>query len=157
MSVEKLPISFPFIRSLSPVFSIVSRSSTLDPSSLRIRTAFPLAVSATADSPADVGTDPDGVRRVGVPDAMPDWLPPAVTGLAPGQTSEVRRVGAGFSVAHLEQVRPAGPQPFEEVQPAIKDALLQFKRAAARAAYIDELKASARIEYLPAARELMPR
>jgi parvulin-like peptidyl-prolyl isomerase len=109
------------------------------------------------DLSADAGADPGGVQRVGVPKSLPDWLPPAVDGLKPGQTSEVRRLQAGYSVARLEEIRPPGPQPFEEVQPAIKDALLQSKRAVARAAYVDGLRAKARIEYLPAGRELMPR
>lgn len=106
-------------------------------------------------SSADAGAEPGDPLRIGVPDTMPDWLPPAVRGLEPGATSEVRRLSAGYSIGRLLEVRPTGPQPFGEVQPAIKEGLMQFKRAAAQAEYLDELRADARIEYYPAARELM--
>ena len=104
---------------------------------------------------ADAATYPGGLRSVALPDSMPDWLPPAVRGLAPGETSEVRRLAGGFSIARLEEVRPAGPQPFDEAYSAIKAALLVQKRLAARAEYVERLMRGARIEYHPAGTKLM--
>jgi len=97
---------------------------------------------------------PGGLHKVQVPDGPAEWMPPAVEGLAAGQASEVRRVGGGFCIARLEEVRPPRTARFEEVQGAIKTKLLTRKHAAAQAEYLDEVKGKARIEYLPAAVQL---
>jgi hypothetical protein len=95
-----------------------------------------------------------GLHEVQVPEGLGEWLPPAVQGLAVGQVSEVRRVGGGFCIARLEQVRPPRTAPFEEVQGTIKARLFSRKHAAAQAEYLDEVKGKARIEYCAAAVQL---
>ena len=103
---------------------------------------------------ADSEMYPGGWREVRVPDYLPDWLPPTVVGLEPGQLSGVRRLAGGFSVARLEEVKPARVLPFEEAQPRITEDILQRERAAARAEYVGKLKEEAGIEYLPPAAAL---
>lgn len=103
---------------------------------------------------ADSDKYPGGLREVKVPDALPDWLPPAVEGLEPGRVSEVRRLAGGFSIAKLEEVAPAHLMPFEQAQESIKTALLDRKRAAAQAEYVNGLREEAHIEYLPAAGQI---
>jgi parvulin-like peptidyl-prolyl isomerase len=100
---------------------------------------------------ADRGDWPGGLHRVLIPEEAGDWLPPVVAGLEPGQTSDVRPVAGGLAVARLEQVIPAGPLTFEQVQGTIKDGLLRRKRNAALAECIRRLKREGAVEYLPAA------
>jgi len=103
---------------------------------------------------ADADRHPGGLHIVEVPDELPDWLPPAVAGLEPGQLSPVRRLSGGYSIARLEKLTPAHVMSFEEAQESIKAELLQRSQEAARARYIERLRQEARIEYLPAARSL---
>jgi parvulin-like peptidyl-prolyl isomerase len=95
-----------------------------------------------------------GLHEVAVPEELPDWLPPAVEGLEPGETSEVRQVAGGLAIVRLEEVRPPAVAPFEQVQQSIKARLLDRRRAAALADYVERAKARARIEYYPAAHRM---
>lgn len=95
-----------------------------------------------------------GLHVVGVPDEASDWLPPAVEGLKADQVSEVRRVGAGFSIVKLEEVRPPRVAPFEEAQGMIKAKLLERRRVAAHAEYVAKVTRQARIECYQAAVDL---
>ncbi len=89
-----------------------------------------------------------GLHTVQVPESEPDWLPPAVERLEVGQTSDVREIAGGFSIARLEEVRPAGVRPFDEVQADISAKLLAEKRARARRNLVDDLRRKGQIEYV---------
>ncbi|MHC5035292.1 MAG: peptidylprolyl isomerase [Planctomycetota bacterium] len=103
---------------------------------------------------ADCEEHAGGLHEVAIPEDCADWMPPAVEGLTPGQVSDVRTVAGGFAIVKLEEVRPPRVPPFEEVQGAIKAALIERKRAEAQAEFIEELKQKAQIEYYPAGRRL---
>jgi len=68
--------------------------------------------------------------------------------------SEVRELAGGFSIAKLEEIRPARLLEFHEVQSQIRETLLNQARAAALDAYVQQLRKKAQIEYLPAAAAL---
>jgi len=118
-----------------------------------IRNGLDFAEAADRYS-ADRDEHPGGLREVVVPDDLPDWMPPAVEGLEPGQVSDVRAVASGFSIAMLEEVSPARQLTFQEAQAHIKATLTREKRVAARDKYLERLQEEAHIEYLPPAREL---
>jgi parvulin-like peptidyl-prolyl isomerase len=118
----------------------------------QIRAGEDFAKAADAHS-ADGADYPGGLRTVAVPDDRPDWLPPAVQGLEPGQVSEVRRAEGGFSIARLERVVPTGTKTFAEVQGDIQTKLLAEKRRAALDDCLDRLRREAKIEPYPAAAE----
>ncbi|MHC4593208.1 MAG: peptidylprolyl isomerase [Planctomycetota bacterium] len=103
---------------------------------------------------ADCEEHAGGLHEVPIPEDCAGWTPPAVQGLAPGQVSDVRTVAGGFAIVKLEEVRPPRVPPFEEVQGVIKATLIERKRADAQAAFIEELKQKAQIEYYPAGRRL---
>lgn len=102
---------------------------------------------------ADARSYPGGLHEVAVPEEAGEWTPPAVTGLAPGETSDVRPVAGGYAIARLEVVEPARQAAFEEVQAQVRAALLEQRRAEAEAAFLAEVKRTARVDYFPAARQ----
>ncbi len=119
----------------------------------RIRNGLDFAEAADRYS-ADCEEHPGGLHEVTVPEDLPDWVPPAVEGLKPGEVSDVRVVSGGLSLAVLEEVVPARQLTFEEAQADIKARLLTEKRTAAREEYLERLQKEAHIEYLPPAKAL---
>jgi parvulin-like peptidyl-prolyl isomerase len=103
---------------------------------------------------ADAETYPGGLHTVTVPEGMPDWLPPAVEGLKPGQISSVRRSTAGYTIVQLVSITAAGVVDFQAVQGEIRQTLLEEKRREARADYVERLGAKADIQYLEPARQM---
>ena len=103
---------------------------------------------------ADRDKYPDGLHQVELPEGNADWRPPVLEGVAAGQLSGVRQVGDSLAIAKFEGILEPRLLSFAEVQGAIRDELLQRKRSAAQAAYIEDLKRKARIEYLAGAEEL---
>ena len=99
---------------------------------------------------ADRDKYPGGLHEVNVPAQQPDWRPPALSGLAEGETSGVQRGSGGwFTITRFVRVEPPRVQPFKEVQGGIRAKLLKEKKMRARQAYLDGLKEKAIIEYLP--------
>ena len=103
---------------------------------------------------ADKDKYPSGLHQVELAEDRADWRPAAVAGLEAGQTSEVRKVGDSLCIARLEQVMEPRTLAFTEVQDVLRDGLLARKRADAQAAYVEDLKRKARIQYLAGAEEL---
>jgi hypothetical protein len=118
-----------------------------------VRTGADFAEMADRHS-ADRASYPGGLHEVLVPDDQPDWRPAAVQGLEPGSAAEVRRVAGGVAVVSLEAVQPARMLTFEEAQPLIREELLQVRRAAARAAYVELLRSETVVRYEPAGAEI---
>ncbi len=118
-----------------------------------VRSGADLAEMADRHS-ADRASYPGGLHEVLIPDDQPDWRPAAVQGLEPGSDAEVRRVAGGVAVVSLEAVRPARTLTFEEAQPLIREELLHARSAAARAAYVEQLRSEAAIRYEPAGAEI---
>jgi len=103
---------------------------------------------------ADREKYPGGLHKVTVPEDEPDWRPPAVVGLKEGELSGVRTLAGCLAIVRLEKVEPPIILSFDEVQGRIKDFLLAEARQGALARYVERLRSTARIEYLPAADEL---
>jgi parvulin-like peptidyl-prolyl isomerase len=102
---------------------------------------------------ADRDAYPGGLHAVEVPEGNADWRPPVLAGLAAGQISDVQQVGDSFAIAKFESVQEPRQLSFEEVQDRLSQQLLERKRTAAQAAYVEDLKRKARIQYLPGAQE----
>ncbi len=103
---------------------------------------------------ADADRYPAGFHDVALPESRPDWRPPAVRGLEPGQVSGVRRVAGGFAIVKLLGVRQQRVRPFAEVQDEIRARLVRRKRASARRRLLERLREDSLIEYYPAAEAL---
>ena len=103
---------------------------------------------------ADSDKYPGGLHQAPLTEDHADWRPAAVEGLAVGQLSPVRKVGDSLCIARLERVEAPRVLTFAEVQDPIRDAMLERKRSDAQAAYIEDLKRKARIQYLAGAQEL---
>jgi parvulin-like peptidyl-prolyl isomerase len=91
---------------------------------------------------------------VAVPAGDASWRPPVLAGLKVGQTSDVQQTGGSYSIVKFEGIEEPRQLSFEEVQTQLSQKLLESKRAAAQAAYVDGLKRKARIDYLAGAKEL---
>ncbi|KPK59854.1 MAG: hypothetical protein AMK73_08410 [Planctomycetes bacterium SM23_32] len=116
----------------------------------RVKQGADFAKLADAHS-ADRDRHPGGLHEVRVPHELGDWLPAAVEGLEPGETSAVRRVAGGLAIVRFEEVRPPQVAPFDRVQQGIKALLLRKRQAAELAQFFQEAKQQAQIEYSPAA------
>ncbi len=103
---------------------------------------------------ADREKYPGGLHQVELPEGNADWRPPILEGLSAGQVSGVQQVGESLAIAKFEGILEPRLLSFGEVQGAISDELLQRKRADAQAAYVEDLKRKARVEYLAGAEEL---
>ncbi len=64
----------------------------------------------------------------------------ALANLAPRQMSPLLEVPEGFYIVRLEEVRPPGPAPFEEVQRQIADALFQAKYEREMEVFLSDLR-----------------
>ena len=103
---------------------------------------------------ADSATYPDGLHQVELPKDAPDWRPPVLQGLKAGEVSDVQPVGDSFAIARLEGILEPRTLTFDEVQDALSKELLDRKRTDAQAAFVEDLKRKARVEYLAGAEEL---
>jgi hypothetical protein len=103
---------------------------------------------------ADSAKFPGGLHQVELPKDHVDWRPDVLQGLPAGQLSDVRKVGDAFCIARLERIEEPRTLAFADVEEAIRNALLEQKRADAQAAYVAELRRKARIQYLAGAEEL---
>jgi len=99
----------------------------------------------------DAESYPGGLHQVVIPEEHPEWRPPAVEGLDPGETSGVRRVPGGMAIVRLESVEPARNLSFEEAQRQVRERLLAEKRHEARERYLQELREQGAVDYIPAA------
>src|SRR5262249_46833159 len=66
--------------------------------------------------------------------------------LQPGHLSEIFRSPFGFHIVKLQERRPAGPQPLEEVREQIEQTLISEKRQRVLEQYLDKLRAQAKVE-----------
>ena len=96
-----------------------------------------------------------GLHRVEAPKNKPEWMPPAVDGLKPGEISEVHKTQAGCSIARLEKIIPARVAPYEEAQDSIRKRLLENRQRTAREKLIKELRENAQVKVLPEGREIL--
>ncbi len=96
-----------------------------------------------------------GLKRVEVPDNKPNWMPPVVQGLKPGELSTVQKTDSGYSIARLEKILPAGPKPYKEVQNQIQKRLRKNRRRQVRKKLLKRLRQDANVEILPAGKELI--
>lgn len=103
---------------------------------------------------ADAEKFPGGRHEVRLLATRPNWRPPAVEGLKPGQLSDVREIAGCLLIVRLDEIRPREHLPFARVQDEIEATLTQSAREQAMAAHLRKLRRSARLQYLPAAREL---
>ncbi len=69
-----------------------------------------------------------------------------VEGLTQGETSHIFRAQGVRLMVHLEHRSPARPLPLEQVSSSIRDELQQQQLGLARQAYLDQLRAHARID-----------
>ncbi|MFW6044254.1 MAG: peptidyl-prolyl cis-trans isomerase [Planctomycetota bacterium] len=98
-----------------------------------------------------------GLRETEVPSDSPDWMPPLVEDMEPGEVSGVLEKSEGYTIVKLEEVRAAGPAPLKEVQDKIRDKLLSEKREKFQTQLLKRLRDEADIEYLPEGEELLNR
>ncbi len=103
---------------------------------------------------ADSATYHGGLHQVELPKDAPDWRPPVLKGLKPGEVSGVQQVGGSFAIAKFEGILEPRTLTFAEVQEALSKELLQRKRSDAETAFVEDLKRKARVEYLAGAEEL---
>jgi len=103
---------------------------------------------------ADRDRYPGGLHRVELPEDQADWRPAVLEGLEPGQTSDVRELAGSLSIVRFEQIVEPRTLTFAEAQSSIRTRLLEQKRADAQAAFVEDLKSRARIEYLEGAARL---
>lgn len=83
------------------------------------------------------------VRGTGLP-----ALERVLFSLQPGQTSDIVETRLGFHLVRVLERQPEGPIPFEEAKEAIRARLAARARDARLRAYVDGLRAGARIERL---------
>jgi len=69
----------------------------------------------------------EGLQVVEVPSDNPDWRPPIIQDLQPGDISEVIERGETFAVAKFEEILPERIKEFREVQEPIRRKLADEK------------------------------
>ncbi len=96
----------------------------------------------------------DGLRVVEVPGDAPDWMPPLVRGLEPGEISELKERGNGYVISKLENVVSGHIRGFAEVQDKILRRLEEKKMAKMQEKLLEKVRKDAEVEFTEAGREL---
>jgi hypothetical protein len=97
---------------------------------------------------------PGGLREVPIPADRPGYRPKALENLEVGVLSDVRDMGDSLVIARIDEVTLPGTESFDVAQRAIRARLQNQARMQALDRYLAHLRATARIDYLPAADDL---
>ncbi|MBI2070284.1 MAG: peptidyl-prolyl cis-trans isomerase [Elusimicrobia bacterium] len=125
---------------------LVANRQTADDTMIALKAGADFGKLAQARSMDQATGQKNGELGLFSPGMLTPEIEKAVFGLKPGEISEVVQTQMGFHILQVTEKLPAKPAQFKDIKENLRGALLQQKISQVLPAYLEELRAKAKVE-----------